>query len=62
MTTREELNAQIDNLAKTALKVKRDRDELLDAAITIESCLAPDDADDAAKKLRRAIARAKAPV
>lgn len=59
--TFDELTAQLDSLGKTALKVKRDRDELLEAAIAIESCLAPDDCDDVAMKLRAAIRRAKAP-
>lgn len=39
MTTSAELNASFDKLAKTMLKVKRDRDELLDACITAARAL-----------------------
>jgi hypothetical protein len=35
MTTREELNQQLDRLGETALKVKHDRDALLSAAKAI---------------------------
>lgn len=70
MTTSAELNASFDKLAKTMLKVKRDRDELLDACVTASHALksyqhgnaSPDLAIETAALLDATIDRAKAPV